>query len=384
MISNVLDQFLNESTTGYGCDIEKPEPLSESESFFITPDANGVALLKEQDERDIRRLDMAMLKLNSVVLTEGYKLNMPTNTLSESAMEEKRMQIVNLQEAGIVDYWNKFIEMIKKAWQRMVTWFKNLFKSISVAVMNVKKSLKGVDKILKNKDFSNFTYDGHDWKDSTIYATMASNIESISNELSKDLDDGEKLLAGMKATKLSGENEDEIKMNNSPSKSEDLDYESKAKEKIGQIVGKGETSTSMEQAKDIIAESYGYSESKTITGCDWKGMVEYLTKFNDSKTITESQKTCDANYKKLIAKAEKMKSAISSASADTQKGNPDATRTIASRFNYVEKRTEKIIQLNNKCLSAYDTLIGYCITVEKARFSEYRSVISKAIRYNGK
>ena len=130
MISNVLDQFLNESTTGYGYNIEKPEPLSESESFFITPDANGVALLKEQDERDIRRLDMAMLKLNSVVLTEGYKLNMPTNTLSESAMEEKRMQIVNLQEAGIVDYWNKFIEMIKKAWQRMVTWFKNLFKSI--------------------------------------------------------------------------------------------------------------------------------------------------------------------------------------------------------------------------------------------------------------
>ena len=384
MISNVLDQFLNESTTGYGYNIEKPEPLSESESFFITPDANGVALLKEQDERDIRRLDMAMLKLNSVVLTEGYKLNMPTNTLSESAVEEKRMQIVNLQEAGIVDYWNKFIEMIKKAWQRMVTWFKNLFKSISVAVMNVKKSLKGVDKILKNKDFSNFTYDGHDWKDSTIYSTMATNIETISNEASKDLDDKEKLLGALKLVRTSAENENEIKFNDAKSKTEDLNDEAKFKEKIGQIVGKGETSTSMEQAKDIIAESYGYSESKTITGCDWKGMVEYLTKFNDSKTITESQKTCDENYKKLIARAEKIKGSIGSISSKTQKENPDGTRTVASRFNKVEKSMEKIIQFNNKCIAAYDTLIGYCITVEKARFSEYRSVISKALRYNGK
>ena len=45
---------------------------------------------------------------------------------------------------------------------------------------------------------------------------------------------------------------------------------------------------------------------------------------------------------------------------------------------------ESCIKYNNQCIGAYDTLIGYCVSIEKAKFGEYRSVVSKAIRYNPK
>ena len=88
MISNVLDQFLNESTTGYGYNVEKPEPLSESESFFISPDSNGIALLKEQDERDLRKLDMARSGMRNMRVSMVVYIRCVMRNGKRSSLEE--------------------------------------------------------------------------------------------------------------------------------------------------------------------------------------------------------------------------------------------------------------------------------------------------------
>lgn len=381
MLSNIFNEILNES----GFNIEEPETPNMP---WVTPDAVGVAMLKESDESQFTRIDRAFLEVEARVLAEGYAIDhlvKNNENLSESSqIVEREQKLVALQEAALGDYWNKFINLIKQAWAKMKAWFSNLFKSIRTSCGNVKNALKGVEKVLNPKDFSNFSYTGHEWKESNMPSTLGVNISKIGSKFKTKITATKKQLSGLNSNLANKENEDEIEKNDSSAKAATAEHITEASQKatLGELVGISGGAT-MEEAKDKIAESYGYNESKTINGLSWEPMVKFLREFEKDKSLTDAQKACDNNYKELIKDAESVKSEIEK-SKNKVAADSKGKRTNDSRFNAAASTFQSIISANKRAISEYDQLMGYCATILQAKFGEYRSVISKAIRYKGK
>ena len=374
MITDIFDSILNESTIF--SNIEKPEPLSEEAFVGIPLDSVGIGILKEQDEADFRRLDMGLLNVQSHILAEACKVKKCKEACAKEGcdtsaeLEEKCKKMNKLQEAAITDYFKKFIEMIKAAWRKMVTWFKNLFKSIGVAVGNVKKSLKDADKILSKKDFSNFSYTGHEWKESKMPATLGSNVLKIGKIYENRISG---ILSSAEIANSNNRKESDTDKKVMDSFSNETDQE-EIKNRLGELVTGSKKSMSMEQAKDEISKSYGFDQEINIKGCDYSKMISFLKNFDKSEALRKGQQDCDESYKKLIDNAQKAQDKISKLIEKDKNDKKEATNRGLLRL------VEQTIKYHKNVVGTYDQLIGYCITIEKAKFSEYRSAISKALR----
>lgn len=363
----LLNKFLNEGTDfGTHYNVEKPEALSEAN--WITPDSIGLALIKRMDNSYDNSLSENM---------------MYANTLAEAAYLQGSDPTVLLENA-MGDYFRKIVKALKDAWQRMVTWFKNLFKSIAVSMTDIKKALKDVEKLLNGKDFRDFEHDGHEWitNGGGISTSMGVEVTKISTNLSKSSD---AIIAKLNKKDITIEGD----KNTSYADDQDGQYKNSdttpdIKTFIGKLVGSSKGSLSIEEAKDIIREKYGYNKTFTSKkGLEWSEMVKFLREFEKNKVLNDAQKKCDENYKTAIKKAEEAVKAAESAKSSV-KSDADNVKNSNAYYGARIRQLQGFVTLHKAYLNQYDTLMGTCIDMEKARFSEYRGTISRAIRYNKK
>ena len=141
----------------------------------------------------------------------------------------------------------------------------------------------------------------------------------------------------------------------------------------------------LEQVKIDIKKKYGnYDAAKEIKGLkNWSVMVKFLREFNKNKTLTDLQKASNELYKNALTTIQ-----------DTQK-QMDAIKTTPSH-NENENETNPSISIANirknsaasisnlaSVMGQYNAIMQFCIGEEKAIFSEYKSVIAKAVKYKG-
>ena len=170
MISNVLDQFLNESTIGYGCDVAVPEPSNEGFEFEF----GGVARINTLAEAALDEL-FAVEIANEVkcckMLAEGVDYS----------------QILVLQENVLTSMIDGAKKILQKLWARM----KSICQSVKLQfekVFNTKAFIIDAEKILKNMtDFSNLELEGFNFtldnvKLTQIAQKMIDYVEKISKE----------------------------------------------------------------------------------------------------------------------------------------------------------------------------------------------------------
>lgn len=380
MSTSGIDEILSESTIFGGTDsTEVPEILSESAALPITPDFNGLQYCKFQDNIEDNKLAGAMLKF----VERKSKMGFTIKKLSEStgltdtqlnALNDMNEKYAVLQEAAIGDAINKAIAFMRNAWQRMKTWFSNLFKSISVSMGDVEKSLKGVDAKLNSKNLSDFEYTGHDWKESDIPDKLGKNISAYGEEMKRTV----AMAVNMsKETKAADDSRESYKNNDSKSNETEV-----SRKIVSKIISGSEGELTMDEAYDMIEKSYGFDTNGNKKGLsDWRNMITFLKGFKDNKTLKNAQKKCDEAYAKCISAAEKGLKEVNSLK---NKVKPDANNAKNSTIflSNMQGSIQRAITNAKSALNTYDQLMGKCISMEQAKFKEYRSVIASAVRYN--
>jgi hypothetical protein len=370
----ILEQYLNESAiTTFN--VVKPEPLSEAN--WITPDSIGLERIKADESSFDNKLSRMTMFAESMAF--ATKLQIAGGIAAGNNMSKLQESVTVLQENVVTDFFKKMVDGLKSAWQRMVTWFKNLFKSIDVALFDVNKSLKDIDKVLNPKDFKDFKHDAHKWKDSSIATTMGNKAKTACDNLKKD---AEANITELKGSAPVGNDSDSSSRDANDKKYKDVDNSTVIKEFIAGLVGQSGGKT-IEEAKDVIKQSYGFDQSGEEKGLDWKSMVTWLKAFKDNETLKKAQKDCDELYAKAIETSEKALSAANSAKGKV-KADADNVKNANSWYDQYIRAIQSNLSMHRAFLNNYDTLMGTCIEMEKARFSEYRGTISKAIRYGGK
>ena len=370
----ILDKFLNESFDDVAGHIVAPDGCSLEESVLLTPDSIGVENAKAMDMRDMLKLEKAVLYAESVIFTK----------------EAQGVDVSALSENVVTDFFAKLGSAIKAAWARMVEWFKNLGKAISIQIRDMNKSLEGVEAKLKAKDMSNFKYKTHEWKSTEIHKTLSANITAELTDHKQKIDD--KLTAFMKSNFAvaadDGKGNDELRDKTIArgKKASKEDYKLRQGEFIGKIAGTG-SDTTLEEAKDKIREAYGSNTSETeFTGLDASkasSMIAFLKGFEKNKVLVESKDAVNKNYKAILEKVDLVKNKIKSVNNDTAK---DAK----NKKNMDAEATEALGKIKGLCtamlklVNIYDSLMSCCMDQEKAKFKEYKSVIISAVRYSPK
>ena len=360
----ILDKFLNESTFGLMGNHEPTEcPLSES--VLITPDSLGVENAKAMDERDAMRLEKAVLYAESVIFVKQAQ-GADTEVLSENV---------------VTDFFKKMYEMIKRAWGRMVEWFKNLFKAIELSIRDMKKALEGVEGKLNAKDMTKFKYFEHSWKSTNIHDTLAKNAETRIASAAKDINDD---LAEMKKLVRSDTNKirDKYEETEKGYKAED----NAQNLRIGEVMGTNSELT-MEEAKDKIKEAYGSDISADEkTGLDMghaNEMIKFLKDFQKNKVLTEAKSKVDKNYKSTLDKVKDVESKIT-VNKNNVKDTATNKKNSDAKHNMLIAHVKRLLNDMASYNSIYDSLMGCCMDQEKAKFKEYKGIIIAAVRYSPK
>ena len=351
----LLEQFMNESFSGSSY-VPDVEPLFES--YIQGEDVNELHMIN-------REFNQQMNAINENVIFAA--------ALSDVALMKGREEdAYRLQESVIGDVFTKIKEKIIELWRKIKAFFVNLFKSISVSVGKIENSLKGVEKILRSKDLSNFKYQMHDWKDSDMPNVITSNINKTVDRYKNTADtlynQAKSIMDGSDNTYSSLEKEE-------------LDSDDSMVH-IGNLVGASEKLT-LQEANTMIQESYGCSGTPDEqTGLsDYTSMITFLKSFKNNKTIKKLQTDTDTAYKKAITAVDGFKSKADALKindkADNQSDRTSARTKVVGMIKNISTRM-------TSTLSSYNSLMGTCINCNKQRFSEYRSIISKAVRYSGK
>ena len=363
----ILNKFLNESSFGLMGDHEPAEcPLSES--ILITPDSMGVANAKAMDERERMKLDKAILYAESVIFVQQVK-GADTSVLSENV---------------VTDFFKKMYEMIKRAWARMVEWFKNLIKAIEISLRDVSKSLDGVQGKLNAKDMSDFKYYEHDWKEPNLHQTFADNtkdkIDTCKRSLNAILDNLNNPVKNDKNEsyrKNAREREEQYKK-------EDFKHDERVAEVMGKSAG---TEITLEEARDEIREAYGNdATAEEQTGLDMghsKDMISFLQNFKKNKVLTEAQSSVDKHYKTVLDTVKNTESKITSSKNKVKNDAANKKNSDAMHDKQIAL-AKKILNEMASYITIYDTLMACCMDQEKAKFKEYKGIIISAVRYSPK
>lgn len=358
----ILDMLLNESTSNVGKTDYTPVEL---ESAHYTPDMDGMSEIVLESQERLMQLDEAVMLCEQISLSETIKGN------SEKAMQ--------LQEGAVQDFFAKIVQLLRDMWNRVTTFFKNLYKNIEIGVRDIVKVLDSHKKEL-DKDFANYEYSGYKWSklDAQKYSNNAKKII-------KEIDSFKKNMVGqLKAANSKNElSADELKKIKDKLENIHTPTEYKPDNLRNEIITGSNSSTKTHQQATLdITESYRSKTQENIKGfsdCSISNMVQFIKNFKNNEVLVKLKGDTDILFSESIKSAENTKSEMEKLR--------NAANTGSSQFNhgafmvaYVKKLSTALTQTMN----IYDSIMGVCITLEKQRYSEYKKAVLGAIRYNPK
>lgn len=342
----IMDSLLNESSSVLNA--ETVTPLFES--WITGQDTNELFKICNESGAAVRKLD------ENTAFAET--LSMVAEMKGDGAKADL------LMESTIKDYFNKFIEVIRKLWAKTKAFVANLLKSIQVSMVDVTKSLNNISKYIDGKDFSQFTYLGYNWKQNGIATKISDNAsghlvifeglaKSIIN-IAKKMETEEGKDKSLPDLELTDKEKALLKLDN-----------------FGIVMGQNDQITPV-QATDMIKKAYGYTGSKEeikgFSAISIQGMIKYLKGFENNSVLKDLKKNTDELFAKSIKNIKDMKNNVDGIN------NQATIKKISSSMRSICTQVQGL-------LSAYNTCIGTCIKCEKSRFSEYRSVVASAVRY---
>lgn len=347
-----IDNYLNENSSMFHGDVQP----ALNESWITGENENELSIISGQFNREVFAIQENFLFAQGLAYVAEVQ-GKETDILSES----------------FGGFFKSIGERIQKMWAKVKAFFVRLFKSISIALGDINKSLENVEKHLKGKDFSNFKYQGYNWNlgsGEDVAKKTAKNIESVINEaktnIKIDLKNATSAAAGEYMEK------------------DESSYTKASYEAVNYSLSYGEDMT-LEQVKIDIKKKYGnYDAAKEIKGLkNWSVMVKFLREFNKNKTLTDLQKASNELYKTAltaIQDTQKQMDAIKT----TPSGNENENETNPSiSIANIRKNSAASISNLASVMGQYNAIMQFCIGEEKAIFSEYKSVIAKAVRYKG-
>ena len=347
-----IDNYLNENSSMFHGDVEP----ALNESWITGENENELSIISGQFNREVFAIQENFLFAQGLAYVAEVQ-GKETDILSES----------------FGGFFKSIGERLQKMWAKVKAFFVRLFKSISIALGDISKSLSGVEKHLQGKSFSNFTYQGYNWKLGTgegIAKKMEGNIKSVINEAKTDIK--------VEFTKAKRATTDKY-----------ADYDASATLKADQeatnyTLSYGENMT-LEQVKIDIKKKYGnYEASKEIKGLNnWSAMVKFLREFNKNKTLVDLQKVSNELYNTTLSAIQDTQKQIDELSPDKTLTSDKSIDSSNKTLGNIRKNCAAKISNLATVMSQYNTIMQFCIGEEKAIFSEYKSVIAKAVRYKG-
>lgn len=347
-----IDNYLNENSSMFHGDVQP----ALNESWITGENENELSIISGQFNREVFAIQENFLfaqGLDYVASIQGKQ----TDILSES----------------FGSFFSSIGDRIKKMWAKVKAFFVRLFKSISIALGDINKSLSGVEKHLEGKSFSNFSYQGHNWNlgtGETIAKKMATNIKSVINEAKTDVK------AALNYSK---------KISRDEAGANDVSGNMKRGfEASNYLFSYGEDLT-LEQVKIDIQKKYGnYESAKEIKGLNnWSSMVKFLREFNKNKTLTDLQKTSNELYNTTLVTIQDTQKQLDAITPNKKVSGDEPLDRVNKSLENAKKNTASAIANLASVMSQYNALMQFCISEEKAIFSEYKSVIAKAVRYKG-
>lgn len=312
----LIEQFLNESSVNALDNI----PVLD-ESWITGENENELYTIANEAAESSNQLYENMIFAEAVA--NNARLN---GNIQKSDM---------LLEKSVSDYWQKLKKTIVEWAGKVKAWFQKLWASIRV---KVKASAAALDKAanLLNKD--SYTIEIHNWKNTEIATTISNNAKSFIHVV-VDADDIPDSLTNK------GTNGIEVLTNSFL------------------ITGKLDNKYSHEMAIDYIKGEYGCKEAtketKTVSKSEITNMISFLKAFNNNKTIKESEK----GLKELF------NNAIKSVNDKEKKSqDKDKSQILNTQVNLLKA-----------ALKTSNSLLSTCITLEKNKYSEYKSAVLSAI-----
>lgn len=375
----ILNSLLSENFVGASVSVD---PI---ESAHFTPNLTGMQSILVESMEEQFRLEDAVMMCEQVALTLGYKGD-------ESGAE-------NLNEGMVGDYFTKFIELVKKLWAKIKGWFGNLFKSIEVSTRDINKMVDKYKKELESKSFADYEYKGHKWTAETpdkLHAGIAATALGINSRLVVISTGQDKWINGETGTYKNGDHDFE-----GHQKDKNKGHMEKQKTRFEERVRgtdvfmaalvngsqspshDGDTLSASEAKKELAEKAQGGTTAETIKNFSAVGlnaMIDFLKNFKNNKTINAARKEVDKIYANTIKDAEKVRKDYQTAYNKTS-GQKEGERGALGGRLYTAKHN--LDEMKN-VLSAYSTLVGICVDIEKDKFSEFKSAVAGAIRHTPK
>ena len=358
---SLLNSYIDEAVNmPIGESVENVEPLFEA---WNTGETNDMFRLLGEFNSSMREVDEGVIYADSFA------------TIAESKGNIEKSEL--LIESTIKDYFTKFINAIKKLWAKTKAFITNLLKSIQVSIVDVNKSLQNIDKYISGKDLSKLTYLGYEWTDTNISQEIAKNslaAITIINGSAKYVQNQANKLVSTNGNSLSKAGTNTIDAITNDDKSRKLIKMGN----FGTVMGANDAITQAEM-NDQIKAAYGCRDTKSELKVDQnklKSMITFLKGFNGNATLKNLKKNTDSVFSNTIKGIQDMQSSVNNLSSGNEKGQKIVSQ-CASALRSLCSSAQGIV-------SAFNSAMGVCIQCEKSRFSEYRSVVASAIRYNKK
>lgn len=372
----ILSSLLNENFTGEAIDVE----AIISEHF--TPNSTGIQSILLEAQGEEHRLEEAVMLVEQATLALNFKGN------TERAEQ--------LSESMASDYFTKFVNMLKKMWAKVKGWFVNIFKHFETATRDINKLIEKYRKELDSKDYSNYEYNGHKWTQSAdkVHEGIAATATKINSSIAIGTKGADNWVNG----KTGGANVDRETPKRKANAAEMREKNETAhKEQLVpttvwiKALVDGTTNPSHDgdgmsasEAKTAIGEKVKGGEKaeaiKNFSAVALSTMIDFLKNFKNNKTITAARKDVDKLFATTIKEAEQVRKDIqahaNSLSGDKVGGRDAAAGKLAHAKHNLDDA--------KNVLSAYTTLVGICIDVEKEKFAEFKGAIAGAIRHSGK
>ncbi len=372
----ILSSLLNENFTGEAINVE----AIISEHF--TANSTGIQSILLETQEEGNRLDETVMLMEQAAFALGFK--------GETERAEQ------LSESMGSDYFTKFVNMLKKMWAKVKGWFVNIFKHFETATRDINKLIEKYRKELDGKDYSNYEYNGHKWVQGAdkVHDGIAATATKINASLAAGTKGANDWVNGSKGGSKANHETDKRKAAAAESRTKN---ETAHKEQLVptsvwiKALVDGSTNPSHDgdglsasEAKTTLGEKVkgeGKAEAiKNFSAIALSTMIDFLKNFKNNKTITAARKDVDKLFATTIKEAEQVRKDIQ-AHANSLSGDKTGGRDAAAgKLAHAKHNLDDA----KNVLTAYTTLVGICIDLEKEKFSEFKGAIAGAIRHSGK
>jgi hypothetical protein len=111
----------------------------------------GTTSTTEEVDVQISGTPEAILEALMDAQSELHNLNMSMIRLEHKAVVSENAQLL---EAGIGDYWKKFVAWIKKMWDKVKAWFREMWTKMTTYFMNTEKFIEKYGGVLKSSSLN--------------------------------------------------------------------------------------------------------------------------------------------------------------------------------------------------------------------------------------